>query len=109
MPHCGQSSVVQFAVACSRLHAGVSMDYECTQSSIASIALRTAVAQQLKIAATCPANHSHAILPGAIPITSRHPDSALNETCGLYDLGPPARRSVGLQPTRGLARIALLH
>ena len=28
---------------------------------------------------------------GAIPITSRHIDSALNETAGLWDLGPAPR------------------
>ena len=28
---------------------------------------------------------------GAIPITSRHMDSALNETAGLWDLGPAPR------------------
>eukprot|EP00960_Hanusia_phi_P052242 761350-Hanusia_phi.AAC.1 len=28
---------------------------------------------------------------GAIPITSRFLDSALNETAGIFDLGPPAQ------------------
>ncbi len=37
----------------------------------------------------CAALHCSALpqAMGAIPITSRHPDSALNETCGRFDLG----------------------
>ena len=26
---------------------------------------------------------------GAIPVTSRHPNSSMPEVCGLYDMGPP--------------------
>ena len=37
----------------------------------------------------CPSLISQAM--GAIPITSRHLDSALPETAGPFDLGPPAR------------------
>jgi glycosyltransferase involved in cell wall biosynthesis len=47
--------------------------YPCTIAEISSISLMRAQAM------------------GAIPITSRHINSALPETSGIYDLGPPAR------------------
>ena len=47
--------------------------YPCTIAEISSISLMRAQAM------------------GAIPITSRHINSALPETAGVYDLGPPAR------------------
>ncbi len=47
--------------------------YPCTIAEISSISLMRAQAM------------------GAIPITSRHINSALPETAGLFDLGPPAR------------------
>jgi hypothetical protein len=47
--------------------------YPCTIAEISSISLMRAQAM------------------GAIPITSRHLNSALPETAGIYDLGPPAR------------------
>jgi hypothetical protein len=47
--------------------------YPCTIAEISSISLMRAQAL------------------GAIPITSRHINSALPETAGIFDLGPPAR------------------
>jgi glycosyltransferase involved in cell wall biosynthesis len=47
--------------------------YPCTIAEISSISLMRAQAM------------------GAIPITSRHINSALPETSGIFDLGPPAR------------------
>ena len=47
--------------------------YPCTIAEISSISLMRAQAM------------------GAIPITSRHINSALPETAGIFDLGPPAR------------------
>ena len=47
--------------------------YPCTIAEISSISLMRAQAM------------------GAIPITSRHINSALPETAGIYDMGPPAR------------------
>jgi glycosyltransferase involved in cell wall biosynthesis len=38
---------------------------------------------------------------GAVPITSRHTDSALNETAGWFDLGPPGSPGlIGRDPER---------
>jgi hypothetical protein len=50
--------------------------YPCTIAEISSISLMRAQAM------------------GAIPITSRHIKSALPETAGKYDLGPPARNGL---------------
>eukprot|EP00293_Proteomonas_sulcata_P006344 CAMPEP_0184317450 /NCGR_PEP_ID=MMETSP1049-20130417/96757_1 /TAXON_ID=77928 /ORGANISM="Proteomonas sulcata, Strain CCMP704" /LENGTH=209 /DNA_ID=CAMNT_0026636835 /DNA_START=54 /DNA_END=680 /DNA_ORIENTATION=+ len=55
--------------------------YPCEIAEISSISLMRAQAM------------------GAIPITSRYLDSALNETAGKYDLGPPARAGlIGKDP-----------
>ncbi|EKX48108.1 hypothetical protein GUITHDRAFT_137051 [Guillardia theta CCMP2712] len=55
--------------------------YPCEIAEISSISLMRAQAM------------------GAIPITSRFLDSALNETAGLFDLGPPAREGlIGKNP-----------
>jgi hypothetical protein len=50
--------------------------YPCTIAEISSISLMRAQAM------------------GAIPITSRHINSALPETAGIFDLGPPARNGL---------------
>jgi glycosyltransferase involved in cell wall biosynthesis len=55
--------------------------YPCEIAEISSISLMRAQAM------------------GSIPVTSRYKDSALNETAGLWDLGPPAREGlIGKDP-----------